>query len=1231
MTYTYRIEVYTKHSHTLTETEQTNRFVQASSQVNIDTLTGCFLARLYFLHGDFSEAELEQIAQTYLADEVTEDYSISSVAMPQTLASGFSNFIEVTTLAGVTNSPADNLAARIQQAKIGSLDWAASGTRYCLAGELSASDLKILAERLFANPVIQYYSINQAIMPAHAERAESSSHVEVIAIMGQDDDSLLKISSERRLALDLNEMKAVRDYFEEEQRDPTDLELETIAQTWSEHCVHKTFRANITFNKHQQIDGLLKTYIRGATDQLNKSWLRSVFVDDAGIIRFDDDYDLAFKVETHNHPSAIEPFGGANTGVGGVVRDVLGVSAKPIANTDVLCFGRQDIPLEKIPSGTLHPTRIAEGVVHGVEDYGNKMGIPTVNGAVLYEEGYTANPLVFCGCLGLLPHGSHPTEAQTGDFIIVIGGRTGRDGLRGATFSSMEMDATTGTVAGSSVQIGNPITEKQVQEVIIRARDEQLYHAITDCGAGGLSSSVGEMGETIGTRVQLQAIPLKYHGLHPWEIWLSEAQERMVLAVPPENWPRLQEICAGQDVEAVNIGRFEASGRLQIFDGERMVGNLTMSFLHDGIPIRQLEALWEAPKIEAPDTSNEAAFSDVLYDLLAHPNISSKENIVRRYDHEIQGGTSVKPFGGVNNHSHNDAAVLVPIGRQGELTIRAVTLSNGICPQYSALDPYAMSWAAIDEAVRNAVAVGADPEQIAILDNFCWGNPNLADRLGSLVRCVQGCYDAALAYGTPYISGKDSLNNEYTDSEGQRHAIPGTLLISAVGIVPDVSKTATADFKQSGHAIYVIGTTRAELGQSHYSLVTDMDYPSTPQPVENALDIMKAMHKAIQAELVAACHDPAEGGLAVALAEMAIGGELGFSVDLSKVTLEGNLTSNEIAFSESLSRFIVEVAPENSEAFEAIFAGLPFARIGEVQAGDSLNFASTQLSLVTARQQWQGIMPATATITEKAAFAGLPVPAVHTRKPRVLILHANGTNRDHEAALACSYAGAEAEIVHINQLRSGERQFSDYHMLLVPGGFSYGDDLGAGRLWSLDLRYDFAEAIDQFVSSGRPVMGICNGFQTLVKSGLLPDGNFSNKVTLTYNESEHFECRWVYLKPNPDSPSLFTQNLSGLIYAPVAHGEGRVMTIDDATTEALQNSNLDALSYVNADGSPASYPANPNGSVAGIAGLSNAAGNVFGLMPHPENHIFAWQHPRYHRGEAGGLGLSLFVNAVRNS
>ncbi|MBK7893664.1 MAG: phosphoribosylformylglycinamidine synthase subunit PurL [Anaerolineaceae bacterium] len=1279
VTTTYRIEISPK-----TAVNQT-KLIQAAHQLGITHLTTLHPSRLIFLQGHLTEPDVTRLAHELLADPVTETFTLNH--LPLTI--NHSQFtihhspftIETTLLPGVTDPPADNLRRAAALLGIAGLERVATGQHFELAGDLSASDKHRLATELLANPVIQRFAIDEPISPPFFAYHEGDGLVETIVLRGVTDEALLAISQERRLALNLAEMQAVRAYYEQEARDATDVELEMIAQTWSEHCVHKTFKAIIDYegplpgktsgSERQTIDGLLNTYIRAATDAVAKPWVRSAFVDNAGIVAFDDQFDLAFKAETHNHPSALEPFGGANTGVGGVVRDVLGVGARPIANTDVLCFGPPDLPQESLPAGVLHPRRIAEGVIHGIEDYGNKMGIPTVNGSIHYHAGYTANPLVYCGCVGILPHGSHVTEPQPGDLIIAIGGRTGRDGLRGATFSSMEMDVATSEIAGTAVQIGHPIMEKQVQEVVLCARDARLYTAITDCGAGGFSSAVGEMAEKLGATVQLQTITTKYPGLRPWELWLSEAQERMVLAVPPANLPALQAICDGQDVELVELGTFGADGRLHIYFGDRLVGDLTMHFLHDGLPPRHMTAQWQPldPASITLSPGHPLTLSQRLLALLAHPDIRSKEEIIRRYDHEVQGGTAVKPLTGIANHGPSDATVIVPQASQltinhSPLTIKkGIALSNGICPNYTDLDPYAMAWAAVDEALRNVVAVGADPDQVSILDNFCWGNPNLPDRLGSLVRCAQGCYDAAVSFQTPFISGKDSLNNEYTGADGEKHAIPGTLLISAMGMVPDVAKTVTMDLKQAGNFIFVVGDTRAELGGSHFNQVGGRAEGSrtVPQPVPDSLTRMRLLHQAIQAGLVQACHDCAEGGVAVALAEMCIAGRIGAELQLIHVPRDWHAaySSDEVVlFAESLSRFLVEVRPEDAPRFRELLADVPHECVAVV-GGEGLvvngRTGSPILNLTVAEMEaaWRGHvngnrlsvngnrLPQT-DHASRITHHGLPTTA---NRPRILILHANGSNRDHDAALACTLAGGAPEIVHINQLVAGERRLADYGMLVIPGGFSYGDDLGAGVLWALDLRQRFGEELREFAGNGRPVLGICNGFQTLVKSGLLP-GNLQSprQVTLTYNQSNQFECRWVTLQPNPHSPSLFTQGLTEPIYCPVAHGEGRLMVADEAALAALQAENLIPLRY-SVIGNPLSvngelvtdyrspitdYPNNPNGSVLDIAALCNPAGNVLGLMPHPENHIFPWQHPRASRGERGMLGLRLFENGVKN-
>ncbi len=1248
----------------------------SAHQLGFNELRAIHSERLYFLQGSLSLSDADRLGHLLLADPVTEDLQVeqcTAAGEGPVNGSPSQTVVEVTYLPGVTDPPAENLVRASRMLSVPGLQRVATGKRYLLEGDVDADLAQELARDVMANPVVQRFAVDQQIRPPFTPSEQDDPTVELVDICQASAGELMLISQDRRLSLDLPEMQAIQAYYRKEEREPTDVELETLAQTWSEHCVHKTFKAVIDYSGpapgdwsstavDQTIDGLLDTYIRAATEKIARPWVRSAFVDNAGIIALDEQNDLAFKVETHNHPSALEPFGGANTGIGGVVRDVLGVSARPIANTNVLCFGPENVPHESLPSGVLHPRRVAEGVIAGIEDYGNKMGIPTVNGSIQYDAGYTANPLVYCGCLGVLPSDSHPTEVQPGDFIVAIGGRTGRDGLRGATFSSMEMDVSTSEIAGSAVQIGDPIQEKQVQEVILRARDERLYNAITDCGAGGFSSAVGEMGEKIGARVQLQQAPLKYPGLRPWEIWLSEAQERMVLAVPSHNWPRLQEIAAGQNVEAVCLGEFEESRHLRIFYGDRLVGDLAMEFLHNGVPRQRLRATWQPPHLEEEKSLDGAPVhaGQILLSLLAHPDIRSKEDIIRRYDHEVQGGAAVKPLTGIHDQGPSDAAVLVPLDAGHGETPRGIALANGICPNYGLLDPYRMAWAAIDEAIRNVVAVGADPRTVAILDNFCWGNPKLPDRLGSLVRCAQGCYDAAVEYGTPFISGKDSLYNEYTGADGEKHAIPGTLLVSSVGIIPDVHQTVTMDLKQPGSFLYVVGDTRAELGGSHFSQVGGPVRPQhqvAPRPVVGAAQRFETLHRAIQAGIVMACHDCSEGGLAVALAEMCLAGHLGAEIQLMSAPRDpysAYAADEAILFSESLGRFIVEVAPHNAEAFEVELAGVPHACIG-VTGGQHLRIQGRpnreriliDLPVTELDQAWRGhgarstpaVRPPIEArrVNERDYAAAAPVK----RLPRVLVLHANGTNRDLDAAQACRLAGGDPEIVHVNQLLNRDRDLLDYHMLVIPGGFSYGDDLGAGVLWANDLQFLFGDAIQRFVDDGRPVLGICNGFQALVKSGLLPGPPFSNPssmvdrirraVTLTYNEKAQFECRWVYLRPQANSRSLFTRDLDEPIYCPVAHGEGRVAVRFPAAAQNMLEEGYVALTYIRSPDSQSGYPLNPNGSILDIAGVCNESGNVLGLMPHPEDHVFSWQHPRWHRGEGGMDGLRLFKNGIRHA
>lgn len=892
---------------------------------------------LYFIEGDITRPDLRRLAAELLSDPVAQSARWRSVESDG-VASFTGGVIETALRPGVTDPVAEQIVRCARLIGVAGVERAATGQRFIAHGDLDAADCHTLAQRLLANDVIQRYTLGP-IDPAFPHPAESSGEVEIIPIRDLADEQLLALSRDRRAALDLAEMQAVQAYYRSIERDPTDVEFETIAQTWSEHCVHKTFKARIELKDQEWggdqeaaiIDGILKTYIRAATERINAPWVRSAFVDNAGIIDFDDDYEVSFKVETHNHPSAIEPFGGANTGVGGVIRDVLGVSARPIAATDVLCFGPQNLDPDKLPEGVLHPRRIQSGVVAGVQDYGNKIGLPTVNGAILYDDGYTANPLVFCGCVGLAPKDSHPREPQSADRVIVLGGRTGRDGLRGATFSSMTMDAQTGEVAGASVQIGDPITEKGLIEVIVRARDAKLYHAITDCGAGGLSSAVGEMSSSIGADVDLKRVKLKYPGLAPWEIWLSEAQERMVLAVPPANLAALQALCDTFDVELTDIGAFTDTRRLVVRYDERIVLDLANEFLHDGLPRRSLSAeIKRAAKGKKPAASRftfyalrhapDANWNSVLLALLADPNVASKARVIRLYDHEVQGGTVVKPLTGARDDGPSDACVLKPFGTKGA---RGIVLSNGIHPELGKVDAYAMAISAIDEAIRNAVAVGADPDRIALLDNFCWGDPLRPETLGTLVEAARGCHDAAIAYGTPFISGKDSLNNEYLGADGLRHAIPPTLLISAIGLIDDVNQAVTMDAKEPGNVIYLLDASGKTPEADHALRVT-----------QHAPAAYRALHRAIRAGLVRACHDLSEGGLAVAAAEMCIGGRLGMDLTI------GSEEPDQSLFGEANGRLLIEVRPENCRTLETCFDGAFIRRLGVVTHASRLNIAA---------------------------------------------------------------------------------------------------------------------------------------------------------------------------------------------------------------------------------------------------------------------------------------------------
>jgi len=769
-----------------------------------------------------------------------------------------------------------------------------------------------------------------------------------IALFEASETQLLEISRELGLGLNLQEMKAIQVYFKKKERNPTDVELQTIAQTWSEHCYHKTFKGKIRIG-NMEINSLFKTYIAKATEEINPSWCFSVFEDNAGIIRFDKGYGIAAKVETHNHPSAVEPFGGAATGVGGVIRDVLGVWADPIACTDVLGFGPLDYDYNKLPAGVKHPKYVYMGVTAGIGAYGNNMGIPTVNGAVYFDDSYTGNVTVYCGCIGLLPLKKFRRNAKLDHIILLAGGKTGRDGIHGVTFASAELTEKSEEVSRPAVQIADPIEEEKLKRAIIEIRDRELASAITDLGGGGLSSAVGETAKrfSCGATVELEMVPLKYHGLAPWEIYISESQERMLLTVPPENLERVLEVFEKEDVEATAIGKLTKEQALQLsYQGEK-VADMSMSFLFE--PPKSLKtATYENVEFEEPTFPEPEDLTETLLQLLSAPNIASKERVVRTYDHEVKGNTALKPLQG-DYGGPNDAAVIKPL----ESSWKGIVTSCGMNPNYGKIDAYWMAASAIDEAVRNNIAVGG--RRIALLDNFTWGNPEKPERLGSLVRACQACYDFATAFKTPFISGKDSLYNE-----SPLGPVTPTLLITALGVIPDVRLTTSMDVKAPGNSLYVVGQTFRELGGSeYYKLKGHMGKTVPKVRAAQAIRNFRAVTKAIDLGFVRACHDLSEGGLAVTAAEMALAGGYGLELNLKKVPSKTLNRNDFLLFSESNSRFIIEVQEKTKNDFTAIMKGKVCAEIGRVTKNPRLavhgldGTVVVDASLTALRRSWK--------------------------------------------------------------------------------------------------------------------------------------------------------------------------------------------------------------------------------------------------------------------------------------
>ncbi len=924
---------------------------------------------VYTLDGRFATEDVQAFAEV-LRNPVTQIAQWRDRALSNTTCDA-DWVVELGFLPGVTDNVATTARDMWQDMTgkpLGEGEGIYSSRLLFLQGHLQQQDVQQIAETL-ANPLINRIHILSGVqyqaqggmalivpkvkLQAHGIATEvtlpaEAAALEEIGIKGvPNGDGTFR----GPLGLSLDYMVAIRDYFQQEEgRNPTDIELEMLAQSWSEHCKHTIFAAGIDDIK----EGLFRHYIRRATIEIRDArgkddFCVSVFKDNSGGILLNDQYVITDKVETHNSPSALDPFGGAITGIVGVNRDTLGYGkgAKPILNRYGFCFAdpRKEQTYYRSPDKTrptLSARYVMEGVIHGVNVGGNCSGIPTPQGFAYFDDRFIGKPLVFVGTVGLIPRmlqgeDSSVKQAKAGDSIVMLGGRVGKDGIHGATFSSVALDE--GSPA-TAVQIGDPITQKKFSDAILReARALNLYHAITDNGAGGLSSSIGEMGrDSNGFEVELDRVPLKYPGMEPWEIWISESQERMTLAIAPDKVEAFLRLMHKRGCEATVIGRFTDSGRAVIHYRGQVIMDMSMDFLHEGLPEKQLQTQKPHIQVQEPVLPPPAQHDTTLLAMLGRLNLCGKAFIANQYDHEVQATSVLKPLQG-KGQVYAEASVIRPLLNDW---VGAVT-SQGLVPRYSDIDTYAMAAASLDMAVRNAIAVGVNPDRMALCDNFCWCDSTNPERLYQLKQAVKACYDVAVAYAAPYISGKDSMFNDFKgyDADGRPVMIsaPPTLLASVLGVMPDVRKATSLDAKMAGDIIYIIGETADELGGSEYYALHDQlgaNVPQWKQP-KALLERYKALYAAQQRELVASAMAVNLGGMGVALAKTLIGGMLGAEIDLRAALKTADVQEDAtLLYAETLGRFVVTVAPQNAEAFEALMQPHGAVAVGTVTNSGTL-------------------------------------------------------------------------------------------------------------------------------------------------------------------------------------------------------------------------------------------------------------------------------------------------------
>jgi len=915
-------------------------------QLGKNGITNISTAKVYRIEG-LTEQQTKKLAEIAFYEEINQEYTIN-----QPIFAGREKppqVIEISYKPGVMNPEVGSIIKLAKDLGL-PLQAADSSHEYAFYGNASTEHLTDLIKKLNLYNAITEHIVEKE--PTTLEIKGSVGPVEIIAIRSMNDDELMVLSKDK-LFLNLEEMKVIQQYFKKIKRDPTDCEIEVLAQTWSEHCVHKTFKAALTIDGKKK-KPLIKRIMETANGY--DDFIVSAFSDNSGVIDFFDGYGICGKVETHNSPSAIEPYGGAMTGSGGVFRDVLGTGqgAKVLISTDIFCFAPPTLSKKDLPPGCLPPEYLLKRVVSGVRDYGNRVGIPTNNGSLHFHKDFRAKPTIAVGAYGIIKKSkAQKGEAKPGDLVITLGGRTGRDGIHGATFSSGEMTDRTMTVSGSAVQIGNAIEEKRVIDAMEALQKQGFIRATTDCGAGGYSSAIGEMGKDTGVKIDLEKVPLKYTGLSPWEIFLSESQERMVIAVDPTNQKKVLAICKRYNVEATIIGEFSNTKRLDVFYKNHLICTLDMTFLHDGLPQRHMvgrttprTATREKTKLPPNPTDYETVWKQIL----SHGNVCSKESIVRLYDHNVMGSNALHPFGGVDFDAPNDGTIVKPFLDKPF----GIATTHGLNPALMQIDPYQGSLWAITEAVANYVAVGGDLKYAAFIDNFIWPFPD-EESLADLDTAVDACVTMSKLLRMPFVSGKDSLSSTYRYKDGKVLKIPPVLLISVFGKVADVTKTASSDLKKTDSVLVLVGMPDTKnLGGTTYFDVTTSTSGAVPRVDLTTLSkTLTTITKGVQDSTLLSVHDVSEGGIASALAEMCFGAGFGAIINLANISDD---RPDFIFFNETAGTFLVEV--ENAEKAQKLFKNVPHAIIGKTQRLPKIQiFAGKKRvadsSLTSLKKAWQ--------------------------------------------------------------------------------------------------------------------------------------------------------------------------------------------------------------------------------------------------------------------------------------